>query len=329
MSIFGPKKGIPTMAASQLQRWAIFLSGFTYSIRLVYSKGNRADFLSQLPLNHVVPSSIEDDNTLYIHFINSEVPIITVQELANVSRQDGILKKVIKYVKYGWPDKQLPEVFVPYSNRLAIPNKLRNVLLSDLHSTHMDMVKSKSLAQSYFWWPSLDKEIESHTIITEPSKAELSLWAWPSGPNKRLHADFCGPIQCKMFLIILDAYSKWVDLFPMENITSSKTIIGFRQYFCSSNITTAVHTPHSNGAAENSVKTFKASFKKQLWQGENSTKAVQAFLYMYRATPHTTTEYSPAELQMGRQLRTRFNLLIPSRDIVVEKTRSQRIKTFM
>ncbi|KAJ8869600.1 hypothetical protein PR048_028592 [Dryococelus australis] len=89
-------------------------------------------------------------------------------------------------------------------------------------------------------------------------------------------------------------------------------------------ITTAVHTPHSSGAAEYSVKTLKASFKKLLWQDENSTKAVQAFLFMHRATPYTTTEYSPAELQMGHRLRTGFNLLIPSRDTVVEKKRESQ-----
>ena len=32
LSIFGPKKGIPPLAAAKLQRWAILLSAYTYDI---------------------------------------------------------------------------------------------------------------------------------------------------------------------------------------------------------------------------------------------------------------------------------------------------------
>ena len=48
--IFGHKKGIPTMAASRLQRWAIILSAYTNMIAYKPTKehGN-ADCLSRLP----------------------------------------------------------------------------------------------------------------------------------------------------------------------------------------------------------------------------------------------------------------------------------------
>lgn len=32
VSIFGPKMGIPTMAASRMQRWAVILSGYEFDI---------------------------------------------------------------------------------------------------------------------------------------------------------------------------------------------------------------------------------------------------------------------------------------------------------
>ena len=52
LTIFGPKKGIPVMSASRLQRWAIILSAYTYSIEYKPTKqhGN-ADCLSRLPLD--------------------------------------------------------------------------------------------------------------------------------------------------------------------------------------------------------------------------------------------------------------------------------------
>ena len=52
LTIFGPTKGIPVMSASRLQRWAIILSAYSYSIEYKPTKqhGN-ADCLSRLPLD--------------------------------------------------------------------------------------------------------------------------------------------------------------------------------------------------------------------------------------------------------------------------------------
>ena len=52
LTIFGPKNGIPEMAAIRLQRWAIILSAYTYEIQYKATKehGN-ADTLSRSPLN--------------------------------------------------------------------------------------------------------------------------------------------------------------------------------------------------------------------------------------------------------------------------------------
>ena len=51
LSLFSPVKGIPSTAASRLQRWAIFLSGYNYTIeyRKLSEHGN-ADGLSRLLL---------------------------------------------------------------------------------------------------------------------------------------------------------------------------------------------------------------------------------------------------------------------------------------
>ncbi len=51
MAILGPKKGIPSLAAARLQRWAILLFAYNYHIefRPTATHAN-ADGLSQLPL---------------------------------------------------------------------------------------------------------------------------------------------------------------------------------------------------------------------------------------------------------------------------------------
>ena len=50
MSILGPKKGLPTLAAARIQRWAILLLGYQYDLEFRTSEQhNNADGLSRLP----------------------------------------------------------------------------------------------------------------------------------------------------------------------------------------------------------------------------------------------------------------------------------------
>ena len=73
-------------------------------------------------------------------------------------------------------------------------------------------------------------------------------------------------------------------------------------------IRTSSYHPSSNGLAERAVQTFKSSLKKL----EGNVKIhLFIFLARYRVTPHSTTELSPAELLMGRKLRTTLDLMHP------------------
>lgn len=71
----------------------------------------------------------------------------------------------------------------------------------------------------------------------------------------------------------------------------------------------APYHPATNGAAENSVKTFKNKFKILIKQHDDKNFALTKYLFHYRSAPHCTTGVSPAELQIGRKFRTRWDLL--------------------
>ena len=52
-TIFGPKKGVPPLAAARLQRWAVLLSAYRYDICYKSTQEHaNADCLSRLPLPH-------------------------------------------------------------------------------------------------------------------------------------------------------------------------------------------------------------------------------------------------------------------------------------
>lgn len=103
----------------------------------------------------------------------------------------------------------------------------------------MGIVKMKALARSYVWWPHIDQNLENVTKPCEsclktsanPPRAELHVWQWPEGPSQRIHVDFCGPVLGKMYIILTDAYSKWIDIRSLPNITADTTITILRKYF--------------------------------------------------------------------------------------------------
>lgn len=57
------------------------------------------------------------------------------------------------------------------------------------------------------------------------------------------------------------------------------------------------------------MKTFKSKFELIYTQFKDKSEALLKFLSHYRTTPHCTTGVSPAELQLGRKIRTRWDLL--------------------
>lgn len=69
----------------------------------------------------------------------------------------------------------------------------------------------KTNARSYFWWPNLDKNIDDFvkrcdpcmSVRPEPVKANLISWPKTDTAYERVHADFLGPIDGKMILIII------------------------------------------------------------------------------------------------------------------------------
>ena len=108
-----------------------------------------------------------------------------------------------------------------------------------------------------------------------------------------LHLDYAGPLQGKMFLVLIDAHSKWMDVFPVHSATTSATLECLRRTFaihgiaetivtdngscftseefatCMLNngiqhICVAPYHPASNGMAKRdvSVQTFKQGFTK-------------------------------------------------------------------
>ena len=377
-TLFGPKKGIPPLAAARLQRWALLLSAYSYEIEWKPTDEHaNADGLSRLPLAGDQPAVV-GSTTVEQAFVIAQVQAlpVTVERLEKATRQDPLLSKIHMYVREGWPSP-LPEEYQPYlnrkqelstegdclmwGNRVVIPQKLRSCLVKELHRDHPGVVRMKAIARSYLWWPGLDRELEEcarnclscQAVKSAPARAPLHPWLWPSKPWKRVHADFAGPFLGKMFLIILDAHSKWPEVIEMTSTTAEKTIAELRKVFSAyglpeqfvtdngpqfvaeefaifmkqngiKHIRCAPYHPSSNGAVERFVQMFKRAMKATEGDGRSMSQRLASFLLSYRNTSHATTGRPPSELFLGRRTRTRLDLLRPACDQQVDRRQAKQ-----
>lgn len=352
------------MAAGRLQRWALFLSGFDYTLQYVKGKNNGgADGLSRLPLKE--KDDTEEREEDYFNFIVDEQMPISAVQIRNGVKSDAVLSKVFLCVRNGFQNTNSKEL-EPYKNRakelscengilmwgyrVIIPTKFRSQLLREIHGAHMGVVKMKMLARQYFWWPKLDADIETFVKNCEsclvnsdtPRKTQLIKFNEGKHAFDRIHLDFLGPINNMFFLIITDAYSKWIEIYKMKKIDTQNTLEKLKECiarfglpnsiftdngpqftsdefknFCAHNRirvnTSSPYHPATNGAAENAVKTFKRSFKKAMADSRSAKESVETiinkFLFSYRNTPHCTTGENPSKLMFNRHTKTRLDFL--------------------
>ncbi len=83
-------------------------------------------------------------------------------------------------------------------------------------------------------------------------------------------------------------------------------------------VTSAPNHLASNGLAERYVQTFKNAIRKS--GTPDLEQELSHFLFRYQSTPHTTTISSPAQLLMGRRLKTHLDFLRPNLAAQVEKS---------
>ncbi|XP_055584891.1 uncharacterized protein K02A2.6-like [Uranotaenia lowii] len=391
LRIFGSKKGIPNYTANRLQRWALTLLSYDFAIEYVPTdKFGNADILSRLISQHVKPdedfvvacTNVEEDLRSVITSNINHLPL-SFSMVQNATQTDSLLGKVARFTSAGWPRNRsdlknwelqcffdrresltVVQGCVVFGERLVVPQIYRKRCLAQLHKGHPGIQRMKSIARSFVYWPGIDQHIIDYikacqpcaSVVRTAEKAPPVPWPATPGPWYRVHIDYAGPLDGEYFLVVVDAHSKWPEIFPTKSITSGATINILRTLFankgmpevlvsdngtqftsadfgkfCSENginhLTTPPFHPQSNGQAERFVDSFKRATKK-IQQGEGSVKqALDTFLLTYRTTPNANVPEgkSPAEVMYGRPIRICLDLLrIPQPNPKVEIEESNK-----
>lgn len=252
LSIFNPDKALPLSTTGRIQRWAILLMGYRFTIRYkpTHLHAN-ADALSRLPTgpdDSFVDRTSEQVNFLQRKLLNDS--LVDATAVATATEHDPTLQQVTSFVTTKWPSsvpKSHRSELTPYFNsrhclsladgcllkgsQVIIPSCLREQVLRMLHRTHLGTVKMKQLARAHCWWPGIDRDIEQ-TTRSCPTCAQLhpspprryQSWEDPLHVWSRVHVDFAGPVWNSKWLIMIDAKSKFPLVLEMPTDTTAGSL---------------------------------------------------------------------------------------------------------
>lgn len=217
-----------------------------------------------------------------------------------------------------------------FGSRIVVPTALQDDILKRLHHGHLGTEKCIQRAKQSVWWPGLASQIKEliqkchHCQINaaKQRKEPLQPSRLPDRPWQRVAADLCF-LKGKHYLVMVDYYSRYLEVVPTTEATdrviditktifarhgvpeelvtdngpqfASHTFTEFAKAWGFRHVTTSPHHPSANGEAEHGVQTVKKILKQN-----------DPFLALlsYRSTPSKTTGFAPAQLLMGRQLRS-------------------------
>ena len=372
LTILHEHRAIPTTTSNRIQRWALTLSMYDYTISFKPSSlHSNADALSRIPIVGSQADPPVPAETVFLLETMSESPVSVAQVRSWTSR-NPLLSRILQFILSGWPNRlqSKDEAVKPFfhrklelstqdgvilwGNRVVMPSQGRSVILEELHACHPGMARMKTLARMCVWWPCLDADIEqffkgcSSCQQQRPSPPPVPIrpWSWPTTPWSRLHLDLAGPYLGHMFLILIDAHSKWLEVRILSSTSSSAIISSLRSIFVQFGLPSMLVTdngryftssefeyflkqqgirhylfspyhPSSNGLAERGVQIFKKEMSK-LKDG-SLVDRLSHILFYNHMTPQTTTGMSPAELLQNRRLRSRLDLIKPDLQVRIEK----------
>ena len=214
---------------------------------------------------------------------------------------------------------------------MVVPKALQLETLRKIHEGHQGIVRCTLLAKTAVWWPGISRDITDFikkfpecARDTIPNKEPLISTSLPKYPWQKVAADLFA-LQGSNYLVIVDYFSRYPEVIQLRSTTSMSIVNApkstfarhgiaevlmtdngpqfssvefgeFAKRYNFTHITSSPHYPASNGQAERAVQTIKHPLR----------KADDPFLAIlsYRATPLPWCAKSPAELLMGRKLRT-------------------------
>ena len=218
-----------------------------------------------------------------------------------------------------------------HGQRIVVPKTLQTETLRKLHEGHQGIIRCQLRARISVWWPGISKQItefvqkcQECARDSRPNKEPLILTPLPDYPWQKVATDLC-TLKGKEYLVTVDYFSRYPEVLQLRSTTTQSVVNSLKSVFARHGIpdtlrsdngpqfasrefrefansyqfthtTSSPHFPASNGQAERAVQTVKHLLR-------NADDPSLALL-SYRTTPLPWCGRSPAELLMGRKIRS-------------------------
>lgn len=198
----------------------------------------------------------------------------------------------------------------------------------------------KKRIRTKVWWPKIDLEVEkvvksckSCLLVSSNNEPHpMKRRELPQNPWVDIAMDFCEITSHEHLLVVVDYYSRYVEIEFMNKTTAKDTVnvllkifnrLGFPVSVSSDNgpqfishefqdflkmynikwFPSIEYWPQQNGEVERQNRSIVKRAK--ISKANNSTQQadLRAYLLMYHNTPHSTTGQPPSQMFFGRLLR--------------------------
>ena len=250
----------------------------------------------------------------------------------------------------------IQDEFVFKGQQIVAPASLRKELIEVTHASHIGIEACIRRARESLWWPRMSAELKQYVECdiclahrTSQTKEPLMQHQFLARPWSRVAVDLC-ELNGRTLLVASDYYNSYIEVSRLTTVTSKAVIKALKEIFARfdipdevvsdsgpqfssaefavyaktwsfDHVTSSPTHVHSNGKAENAVKTVKRLFTKCQESGHSEYLA----LLDWRNTPSQGIGTSPAQRLMGRRCKTLLpiagTLLMP-RHNTEEETRA-------
>ena len=348
-----------TNCPPRIQRFMLRLQ--RYDFELLYAPGKSmvvADTLSRAinqDQQHDAKKD-EDDQQMerFVHSIISSLPVSErrLKQIREETLKDETLQTIRNYTQQGWPHKGKINFYVkPYfsykdeiwfhdgilfkGQRIIVPSSLRTEILKIIHTGHFGIEKCRIRAQTSVFWPRISADITNmisncNICLNTRNRQQRETFIpheIPSKPWLKVGTDLF-TLYNKDYVLVVDYYSKFVEIAPLKNTTTANVINALKKIFSRHGIpkivfsdngpqyssyqfkqfaqswdfthqTSSPNYPQSNGLAERNIQTVKQVLKKSREEATDPYTALLVF-----NTTSDASGNSPAFRLMGRNPRT-------------------------
>ena len=198
----------------------------------------------------------EEDSTVYAESILAALPVTDKKqaEIREESAKECLMLRLRDAIMSGWLEERKkchPDLLTFWNYRdeltianglilkkIMIPDNLREYMLNNIHTGHLGIDKCKNRARMSIFWPNMNKDIQEKIgnckicleFRPEQPPEPLRPHPIPTRPREKVGVDLC-LIGKQNWLVIADYYSNFIDVYELNQQTSTVIVKAMRRCF--------------------------------------------------------------------------------------------------